>query len=154
MEDLALSVVLFGFVIGSRVLKLSNGMSFWGALLFGALLLGAPAYAQSTQGPTIIPPSPRSGAAPVPAQRDADRLRPGQALVDEIVVEGTQRIEPETVRSYMAIKEGDPLDGDRVNQSLKGLYATRFVRRRNPATGRWRSLRSGGRKPDHQSDCL
>lgn len=105
-------------------MKLSNGMSFWGALLFGALLLGAPAYAQSTQGPTIIPPSPRSGAAPVPAQRDADRLRPGQALVDEIVVEGTQRIEPETVRSYMAIKEGDPLDGDRVNQSLKGLYAT------------------------------
>ncbi len=40
------------------------------------------------------------------------------------MVEGTQRIEPETVRSYMLIKEGDPLDPERVNESLKGLYST------------------------------
>ena len=45
-------------------------------------------------------------------------------MVAEIVVEGTQRIEPETVRSYMLIKEGDPLDSDRVNESLKGLFST------------------------------
>ena len=50
--------------------------------------------------------------------------RPGLRVVAEIIVEGTQRIEPETVRSYMLIKEGDPLDPDRVNQSLEGLYST------------------------------
>ena len=50
--------------------------------------------------------------------------RSGLPVVAEIVVEGTQRIEPETVRSYMLIKEGDPLDPNRVNESLKGLYST------------------------------
>lgn len=91
------------------------------ALLLGALLLSVPAYAQS--GPTIVAPSPRSGGiGPVPGR--SAPIRPGLPVVAEIVVEGTQRIEPETVRSYMLIKEGDPLDPERVNESLKGLYST------------------------------
>jgi len=44
--------------------------------------------------------------------------------VSEIRVEGNQRIEPETVRSYMAIAEGDPFDGDKIDRSLKALFAT------------------------------
>lgn len=44
--------------------------------------------------------------------------------VANIRVEGTQRIEDATIRSYMAIKEGDPLDAERINQSLKSLFAT------------------------------
>jgi len=44
--------------------------------------------------------------------------------VRQIVVQGTQRIEIETVKSYMAISEGDPYDGDRVDRSLKTLYNT------------------------------
>ena len=92
-----------------------------GALLLTALLLWFPAFAQSS--PTIVPPSPRSGSIiPLPPRAVPDR--PGLRVVAEIIVEGTQRIEPETVRSYMLIKEGDPLDPDRVNQSLKGLYST------------------------------
>lgn len=91
------------------------------ALLLGALLLWVPAYAQT--GPTIVAPSPRSGPA-VPIPRRSAPIRPGTPVVAEIVVEGTQRIEPETVRSYMLIKEGDPLDPERVNESLKGLYST------------------------------
>ena len=91
------------------------------ALLLSALLLWMPAQAQT--GPTIVPPSPRSGpVAPIP--RRSSPIRPGSPVVAEIVVEGTQRIEPETVRSYMLIKEGDPLDPERVNESLKGLYST------------------------------
>ena len=92
-----------------------------GTLLLTALLLWFPAFAQSS--PTIVPPSPRSGSIiPLPPRAVPDR--PGLRVVAEIIVEGTQRIEPETVRSYMLIKEGDPLDPDRVNQSLKGLYST------------------------------
>jgi len=44
--------------------------------------------------------------------------------VSDIQVEGNQRIEPETVRSYMAIAPGDPYDPAKVDQSLKALFAT------------------------------
>lgn len=57
-----------------------------------------------------------AAAAPAFAQ-DASRVR-------QIVVQGTQRIEVETVKSYMAISEGDPYDSERVDRSLKTLYNT------------------------------
>ncbi len=45
-------------------------------------------------------------------------------MVQEIVVEGAQRIEAGTVRSYLLLKEGDTIDAARVNRSLKSLFAT------------------------------
>jgi outer membrane protein insertion porin family len=42
--------------------------------------------------------------------------------IDEIVVRGTQRIEPTTVRSYLQVDPGDPFDPAALNRSLKGLY--------------------------------
>lgn len=45
-------------------------------------------------------------------------------IISAVRVEGTQRIEPETVVSYMLIKPGDPYDAGRVNSSLKTLFAT------------------------------
>ena len=92
---------------GGAFLTIVVRISAAGALLLGALLLWVPAYAQS--GPTIVPPSPRGGST-LPIPRRSAPARPGSPVVAEIVVEGTQRIEPETVRSYMLIKEGDPLD--------------------------------------------
>ncbi|NIR88159.1 MAG: outer membrane protein assembly factor BamA, partial [Gammaproteobacteria bacterium] len=44
--------------------------------------------------------------------------------IQEIVVEGTQRIEPQTVRSYMTVDPGDRFDPVRLNQSLKNLFET------------------------------
>ena len=44
--------------------------------------------------------------------------------IAEIRVEGNQRIEPETVRSYLPITVGDPMDADRIDASLKALFAT------------------------------
>ena len=102
-------------------MKVAVRISACCALLLSAFVVSIPAYAQS--GPTIVPPSPRAGA-PAPVPRRSAPIRPGLPVVAEIVVEGTQRIEPETVRSYMLIKEGDPLDPERVNESLKGLYST------------------------------
>ncbi|MSO53661.1 MAG: outer membrane protein assembly factor BamA [Rhodospirillales bacterium] len=46
------------------------------------------------------------------------------AVVREITVDGTERIDPDTVRSYLVIQEGDPFDADRVDRSLKALFAT------------------------------
>ena len=47
-----------------------------------------------------------------------------QTVVREVFVEGAQRIEPETVRSYLLIRAGDAFDPARVDRSLKSLYAT------------------------------
>ena len=45
-------------------------------------------------------------------------------IVREVIVEGAQRIEPETVRSYLLIQEGDVFNAERVDRSLKSLFAT------------------------------
>lgn len=45
-------------------------------------------------------------------------------VVSAIRVEGNQRVEPETVASYMTIRAGDRFDPMKVDESLKALYAT------------------------------
>jgi outer membrane protein insertion porin family len=52
----------------------------------------------------------------------AETAAPG--VVREILVEGTNRIEFETVVSYLGIKVGDPFDTERMDESLKSLFAT------------------------------
>ncbi|MCC7045723.1 MAG: outer membrane protein assembly factor BamA [Alphaproteobacteria bacterium] len=47
-----------------------------------------------------------------------------QGTIEAIKIEGSQRIEPETVRSYLSVKPGDPYDAEKVNASLKSLFAT------------------------------
>ncbi len=47
-----------------------------------------------------------------------------QPIVREVKIEGVQRVEPNTVRSYLLVQEGDQLDPDRVDRSLKSLFAT------------------------------
>lgn len=44
--------------------------------------------------------------------------------INTIVVEGNQRIEAETVRSYMSFKQGETYDDEKVDRSLKTLFAT------------------------------
>jgi outer membrane protein insertion porin family len=44
--------------------------------------------------------------------------------IEAIRVEGTQRIETATVRSYMRVNPGDPFDPVRLDTSLKNLFAT------------------------------
>jgi len=56
-----------------------------------------------------------------PALAAADQ---SSAVIDEIRIEGTQRIEPETVRSYMRINPGDPFDPIRLDKSLKNIFST------------------------------
>lgn len=44
--------------------------------------------------------------------------------IDEIEVVGTQRVDPETVRSYMTVKVGDTVDAVMLDRSLKALFGT------------------------------
>ena len=47
-----------------------------------------------------------------------------ESMIESVFVEGNERIEAETVRSYMLIGPGDEYDSDAVNDSLKSLFDT------------------------------
>jgi outer membrane protein insertion porin family len=64
--------------------------------------------------------SPPAAARPIPATAPA---RSGGTIA-AIKVEGNQRIETGTILSYMLVQQGDPFDPDRLDRSLKTLYAT------------------------------
>ena len=59
--------------------------------------------------------------APEPAL--AQSLMSG-GIIKEIRIEGVQRIEPETVRTYMGVNPGDPFDPLRLDKSLKKLFSS------------------------------
>ena len=44
--------------------------------------------------------------------------------LDRVQVEGNQRIEDETVRSYMSLRQGDVITEAKIDRSLKALFAT------------------------------
>jgi outer membrane protein insertion porin family len=71
-----------------------------------------PAPHRQSTGPNARP----AAAAP------AERLTGG--TIQAIKVVGNQRIEEGTIRSYMLVAPGDPFDPDRIDRSLKALYAT------------------------------
>ena len=47
-----------------------------------------------------------------------------ERTIDSVLVEGNERIEADTVRSHLLIGPGDAFDPDKVNDSLKALFAT------------------------------
>ena len=55
----------------------------------------------------------------VVAQTDTD-----SGVIREIRIEGTQRIEQETIRSYMRVNPGDRFDPVKLDRSLKNLFST------------------------------
>jgi outer membrane protein insertion porin family len=59
----------------------------------------------------------------LPAPATAQNIFTGDPIAD-IRIEGTQRIEPDTVRSYMGLSAGDPFAADRIDKALKNLFAT------------------------------
>ena len=72
-----------------------------------------------------------AGFIPIPALAQAGNpapttpaAQPAGPAVKQISVQGTQRIEPATVLSYLSIHEGDPYDEQVVDRSLKALFAT------------------------------
>lgn len=45
-------------------------------------------------------------------------------IIAQIAVQGNQRIEPATIRTYVTVQEGDPFDPVAIDRSLKNLFAT------------------------------
>jgi outer membrane protein insertion porin family len=95
------------------------------ALLVGAGVGGPKGAQAQSSSPTIVEPAPSEGPAPE-LQGDVPQAQPGQPTLEEIRIEGSQRIEPATIRSYIGLQEGDPLDPTRINNALKNLFATEY----------------------------
>ena len=72
-----------------------------------------PAFAQPQRQPR--------GQQQAPQAQSATR---GDGTIATVRVEGNQRIEEGTIRSYMLVGPGDAFDPDRIDRSLKTLYAT------------------------------
>jgi len=74
------------------------------------------AWAQAAAKTT---PGVKQSTAPQP-------FMPGEDgdVIGDIRVEGTQRLEPETVTSYLTMAKGDRATPDKIDASLKALYAT------------------------------
>ncbi len=74
----------------------------------GALLAASTdAYAQENRTTATTPQAQPSGVA-----------------IRRIVVEGNQRIEPATISSYLQVGPGDTFDPERIDMSIKTLFAT------------------------------
>ena len=68
---------------------------------------------------------PASRAAASRLAQRASLVRPGaEGRIAAIRVEGNQRIEEGTIRSYMLVQPGGAFDPDLIDRSLKTLYAT------------------------------
>ncbi len=77
---------------------------------------------------TTLAQSPPPGFAPKAAHRARHAAAPvvqsANGTISSIGIEGAQRIEQGTILSYMLVRPGDPFDPDRLDRSLKTLYAT------------------------------
>jgi outer membrane protein insertion porin family len=122
-------------------MKSSKSVAMGAALLAGTMLSGVPVMAQTTAAPAApqtapAPAAPRttpaaSRTAPAGAAGTATAPAPTQAAtpaptrtIKTLRVEGSQRIEPETVLSYTKLRVGIPYTAETLDQALKDLQAS------------------------------
>ena len=92
-----------------------------GVLLVGTVLGGwtAPAWAQEA---APAPAAQPSATQPAPTPPPAPAATAG--IIRSIRVAGSERLEPETVRSYANLVPGQEYNTETLDQALKDLYAT------------------------------
>jgi len=85
-----------------------------GALLIGTALAGMPVAAQTpAPPPTEAAPAAPTAPAPQPPK-----------VIRSLEVSGNQRLEADTVRSYVRLRPGDTYTNADLDQALKDLYAS------------------------------
>ncbi len=96
-------------------------------LLFGtALASGIGATPAAAKAARIVKPvAEPSAPAALPDAAAPALVTPAQpSTVRAVVIRGTERLEPETVRSYIGLDTGDAYDRERLDKALKDLYAS------------------------------
>lgn len=89
------------------------------ALMGSTVLAGLPALAQAqtTAAQPVAAPAAAPAEAPAPAPE-------APAVISTITVAGAQRLEPDTIRSYIKLRAGQPYTQQAADQALKDLFAT------------------------------
>ncbi|RYE52529.1 MAG: outer membrane protein assembly factor BamA, partial [Rhizobiaceae bacterium] len=88
------------------------------ALLVGTMLGGMAQPLLAQQAPASgapAPASPDAVATPAPA---------GSGIIKTVNVAGSERLEPDTVRSYVKLTPGESYTREALDEALKELYAT------------------------------
>jgi outer membrane protein insertion porin family len=93
------------------------------AALLGTSILGGMPGAAFAQAQAAAQPADASAAAATPAPA-AEAPPPAPELIQSITVVGMQRLEPDTIRSYIKLRYGQPYSQASADQALKDLYAT------------------------------
>lgn len=92
------------------------------ALLCGSALAGVPAAAFAQDA---APAAAQTGTpAQVTAQPAPQQVAPQNEIIRSIRVEGAQRLEPQTILSYISLRVGQPYSAAAADQALKELSAT------------------------------
>lgn len=86
------------------------------AVLAAGTALSSPVLAQG-QAPAAAP-------APAPAPTPAPPAAPEAGVVGRIVVQGNERVDQQTIISYLPIQPGDTVDGARIDLAVKTLFRT------------------------------
>ncbi len=108
----------------------SSNRRLCAALLVGTMLGGgaAPALAQTagTAAPQAATPAPGQQTTTAAPAAQAAPVAPvaGSGPIRQIVVTGNQRLEPETVVSYIKLRPGENYTPERGDEALKDLFAT------------------------------
>jgi outer membrane protein insertion porin family len=101
----------------SRAPALLSGMA---ALLCGTALVSPRVALAQVAADTGPPPAVASAPRPAGPTPKGDQ----SGVVGRIVVTGNQRIDTETILSYLPISVGDRIDGARIDDALKSLFRT------------------------------
>jgi outer membrane protein insertion porin family len=87
------------------------------AIFIGVFVVSVgPAMSQAPRRPAATLPRAPAPATPTSMNQGG--------VITAIRVEGNQRIEEGTIRSYMLVQPGSPFEPDTIDRSLKSLYAT------------------------------
>ena len=93
------------------------------AMLGTSIVAGVPGVAFAQQAPEAAAPAAATTPAPAAAAPMAD-LAPAPATIQSITVVGMQRLEPDTIRSYIRLRYGQIYTQANADQALKDLFAT------------------------------
>ncbi|WP_326525063.1 outer membrane protein assembly factor BamA [Sphingomonas sp.] len=92
----------------------------------GTILAGVPAVAMAQTAQTSAPapaPAPAATTTPAPAVAAPQPER----LIRSLRVEGSQRVEPDTILSYTRLRIGQPYTNESVDQAIKDLLASELL---------------------------
>ncbi|MEX2207557.1 MAG: outer membrane protein assembly factor BamA [Myxococcota bacterium] len=105
-----------------------------GLALACAGLLAAAAFAQEPAAPPVdlaVPAAPPADPLAQEAQADAAvateaELRATGAVVQDVLVEGTRRIEPDAIKAVIGTKVGEAFEQGRISEDVRRIYGLGF----------------------------